>query len=90
MALHLVLAEPPDSLFVEGQNAPRVSDQAFTCTGEAYLSPVSVEEPDAQPLLQALDLHAHRRLGPIESDGCARERAVLGDGDEGSEELRVE
>ena len=40
-------------------------------------------ELDAEAILQALDLHADGRLGPVQRDGRAREGAVVGHSDEG-------
>ncbi len=89
-AFDLAFGQPADRLFVEGENPPGITEQAFARGAQIDIRLGPAEQLDAETILQALDLHAHRRLGPVQRDGRAREGAVVGHRDERPQQIRIE
>ncbi|OIQ73877.1 hypothetical protein GALL_444840 [mine drainage metagenome] len=88
--LDLALGQPADSLFVQRQDTLCVTEQPFAGRAQIDIRLGPVEQLRAKPIFQALDLHAHGRLGPVERDGGAREGALVGDRDESPQKVRIE
>src|SRR5829696_1855294 len=89
-AFNLALPQLADGLVVQRQDAPRVSEQPFARGTQIDIGLGAVEQLDAEALLEALDLHAYGRLGPVKLAGGAGEGAAVGHRHESLQQLRVE
>ncbi|MNZ86706.1 hypothetical protein D3C78_1055360 [compost metagenome] len=88
---HVRLAQRGQQFALQLEDAPRVAQQHLALRRQPYLAAVALEQRSLQHvLLQALHLHAHRRLGAVDRLGRAGEAALVGDGDEGAQQLAVD
>jgi len=86
----LVLAEPLDGLVSEMENSACVADQPFTGRTEIDPGCRAGKQWKSQLLLQPLDLRADGGLRVVEAVCRPRERALIGHGQKGAQELRIE
>ena len=84
------LPEGAEALRLQPHDPPRVVEEAFPVLRQAGRAPVALEDGAADPLLQPLHLHGHRRLRLVHDVRRAGEGAGVGDGDEGPELVDVE
>lgn len=67
------------------EDAPGIAKQHLAFGGQAHLAAVALEQLALEDVfLQALHLHADRRLGAVDHLASAGEAALFGDGDEGA------
>ncbi|MNG36144.1 hypothetical protein D3C84_1230800 [compost metagenome] len=72
------------------EDAPGIAQQHLAFGSQPYLAAVALEQLALQDVLfQAFHLHAHRRLGAVDHLAGAGEAALVGDGDEGAQYVRV-
>ena len=86
----LGVVEGGERLDVELDDAARVIEQPLAVLGELGGAAVAREDRLAEPLLQPLHLHRHRRLGLVHDLGGLGEAAGLDDGDEGAQLVDVD
>ncbi|MNE51962.1 hypothetical protein D3C80_1466150 [compost metagenome] len=73
------------------EDAPGIAQQHLALGGQAYLAAVALEQLALQDVFfKAFHLHAHRRLGAVDHFASAGETALLGNGDEGAQHVRIE
>ncbi|EWS53409.1 hypothetical protein X551_03794 [Methylibium sp. T29] len=75
---------------VVAQEGARMAQQALAVQRERDAAAGAVEQRLAQQGLELLHLHAHRRLRAADARGRATQRARLGDGHEGAQQVDVE
>ena len=85
-----LVVEGGERLDVELDDAARVIEQPVAILGELGGAAVAGEDRLAEPLLQPLHLHRHRRLGLVHDLGGLGEAAGLHDRDEGPKLVDVD
>ena len=68
---------------------PRVPQQTFAGGAQIDIRLGPAEQLGAETIFQALDLHAHGRLGPVQHDGRTGEGAVVRHRDERPQQIRI-
>jgi hypothetical protein len=85
-----VLAQILHGFLIQPQDAAGIIEEPFAGEAQFDMRFRAMEQRHADAVFQALDLHAHRRLGAVEGARRAREGAMVGNGDKGQEEVRIE
>lgn len=88
--LGLARAQGVDRFRMKGKDTLGIGAQLFARGGLHDAVPIALKQLCAEPLLEAPDLHAHRRLCAVEPIGRARERAMLGDGEKSPQQIGIE
>ena len=89
-SLDLAFEEPADRIVVQRQHAARVAEKPFARRSQGDVRLRAMKELDAQPHLEALDLHTDRRLRAVEHGGGAGEGAMVRHRDERFEQIEIE
>ncbi|MCY1407960.1 hypothetical protein D9M71_232730 [compost metagenome] len=85
---HVRHAQSVEHLAMQFENALGVAEQNLAFGGQAHLTAVTLEQLALDDVLfQAFHLHAHRRLGTVDHFTGTGETTVLGDGDEGAQDV---
>ena len=74
----------------EREDAPRIGEEPFPLLSRDRLLAVPLEQRPPERLFEALDLLAHRRLGPVHPFARPGETAGIDNGDEAAQEIEVE
>jgi hypothetical protein len=86
----LGLREGGEAFGVQPHDPARVVEETITLVGQPRAAAVALEHGPTDALLEPLHLHRHGALRLVHDVGRPRERARVGDGDEGSELVDVE
>jgi hypothetical protein len=89
-ALEVGVGEARDAFEVEPHDPAGIVEQPLAILGQLGMASVAPEERPPDPLLQPLHLHGDGRLRLEHDLGGARERAGIGDRDEGFELIGIE